>query len=119
MIVNVVKYQQGWAELYQEEKCALLNTLGEMVCKVHHIGSTAVKGLAAKPIIDIMIEVDSLTKLDAASGFFEEMGYEAMGSLALKGGAIIARVEIIEPIKFMGLWLEIATYKDISPFVII
>ena len=43
------------------------------------------KGLAAKPIIDIIIEVSCLTKLDALSVFFEEMGYEVMGEFGIEG----------------------------------
>ena len=85
MIVKVVQYQDNWSELYQKEKSALLNALGDILLNIHHIGSTAVKGLAAKPVIDIMIEVGALTKLDQVSARFEELGYEVMGELGMKG----------------------------------
>jgi GrpB-like predicted nucleotidyltransferase (UPF0157 family) len=53
--------------------------------RIHHIGSTAVPGLAAKPIIDILVEVSSLAEIDATTDGMAELGYEAMGEFGIAG----------------------------------
>ena len=59
--IEVVEYSQRWMELFVTERDALVRELnGWLVGVPEHIGSTAVPGLAAKPIIDIMAPVASL-----------------------------------------------------------
>ena len=55
MKIEIVEYCPEWARLFEEEKAALADALGQTEAIIEHIGSTAVPGLAAKPIIDIMI----------------------------------------------------------------
>lgn len=52
---------------------------------VHHIGSTSVRGLPAKPILDLLPVFASATAADAARTAIEAMGYEWMGAFGLKG----------------------------------
>ena len=52
---------------------------------IHHIGSTAIVGLAAKPIIDIMPVVKRLDEVDVVSNKFEKIGYEYLGEFGIKG----------------------------------
>jgi GrpB-like predicted nucleotidyltransferase (UPF0157 family) len=59
--------------------------LGTIVVSTHHIGSTAVPGLRAKPIIDILLEVSSLPELDERADRLEKLGYEAMGEFGIPG----------------------------------
>jgi hypothetical protein len=49
-----------WSDKFEYEACRIERTLGQCVVAVHHIGSTAVPGIFAKPIIDILLEVDGL-----------------------------------------------------------
>jgi len=59
--VRVVPYNPIWPVLFEREKQHLLACLpGELINRIEHFGSTAVPGLAAKPIIDILVEVTSL-----------------------------------------------------------
>jgi GrpB-like predicted nucleotidyltransferase (UPF0157 family) len=59
--VAVVPYDPRWPELFQEEKAHLLSCLPKtLVKRIEHFGSTAVPGLAAKPIVDMLVEVTSL-----------------------------------------------------------
>ena len=84
-IVEVVDYDPSWPALFDAE-CALLHrTLGEVAIAIHHIGSTAVPGLAAKPIIDILMEVADLNALDAAAGGLARIGYAAKGEYGIPG----------------------------------
>ncbi|MDR0121978.1 GrpB family protein [Bacillus sp. FSL W8-0920] len=51
----------------------------------HHIGSTSVEGLVAKPIIDILIEVSHIKEIDRKRERFEHLGYQALGENGIKG----------------------------------
>lgn len=63
--ITIVDYNPAWSELFKVERDTLLAAIGDHVEAVEHIGSTAVPGLAAKPVIDIMIGVDTLAEADA------------------------------------------------------
>lgn len=54
------EYQPEWAEYFSTEAAAVAAALGEHLLAIHHIGSTAVEGLSAKPVIDMLIEVSNL-----------------------------------------------------------
>ncbi|HCQ89504.1 MAG TPA: hypothetical protein DIU45_06820, partial [Clostridium sp.] len=53
--------------------------LGKELIEIHHIGSTSVENLKAKPIIDIMPVVHDIEKVDQYNDKFKELGYEPMG----------------------------------------
>ncbi|HWZ91183.1 MAG TPA: GrpB family protein, partial [Polyangiaceae bacterium] len=74
--VRVVGYDSTWPTLYQSEASLIRARLGFEVCNVAHIGSTAVPGLEAKPIIDIMLGVRSLRVPEALFAALSELGYE-------------------------------------------
>ncbi len=59
--VTIVPYDAGWAELFRQEAEHLRVCLpARLIRRIEHFGSTAVPGLAAKPIIDMLVEVTSL-----------------------------------------------------------
>jgi len=77
--IKVIEYDPIWPHLFEDERSLLFQTLGDIVIRIHHIGSTAVPGLAAKPIIDILIEVVDVVALDALNQNIEAIGYEPRG----------------------------------------
>lgn len=83
--IEVVEYDPSWPERFEEESNLLRETLGDIAVEVHHIGSTAVPGLAAKPIIDILIEIADLAALDARNRDMELIGYEPKGEFGIPG----------------------------------
>ena len=85
MKVVVVPHDPDWAEEFAVEARSIRSKLGAVVVEVHHIGSTAIPGTPAKPIIDMLLEVGSLDALDAATSALEELGYEAMGEFGIPG----------------------------------
>ena len=66
-VIEVIDYDPNWESLFEIERKLLVNAIGSNAILIEHIGSTSVKGLVAKPVIDILIEVASLKKLDASS----------------------------------------------------
>lgn len=55
--VFIVPWTEGWEKEFTMEKSLIEAEIGELILAVHHIGSTSVKNLSAKPIIDIAIEL--------------------------------------------------------------
>lgn len=85
MYVHVVPYQASWPLAYAQEAALFKDALSGLLVSIHHIGSTAVPGLAAKPIIDILPVVTNLTAVDALRGVFASLGYEYMGEFGIPG----------------------------------
>ena len=83
MIVEVIPYDKSWPQKFDIETNILKTTLGNVAVQIHHIGSTAVPGLAAKPIIDILLEVNSLESLDAMNDRMINIGYSPRGELGI------------------------------------
>ena len=52
--IEVAEYRPEWAEIFGRERAAIIDGCGPWVMEVHHVGSTSVPGLAAKPLLDIM-----------------------------------------------------------------
>ena len=83
MAVKVIPHDPRWAHVFQCKQDIIVNALGNIVTNIHHIGSTSITGLWAKPIIDIILEVTSLDALDQANTTLETMNYEAMGEFGI------------------------------------
>ena len=83
--VEVIDYQESWIDMYNAEADALKNSTGFVNPDIHHIGSTSVSGLSAKPIIDILIEVDDVGCLDDHVKCLETIGYHARGENGIPG----------------------------------
>jgi len=84
-IVQVVEYNPNWPAMFLAESQLLRDTLGEQVVDIHHIGSTSVPGLAAKPIIDILLEVLDVFTLDSFDQDMIGIGYIPRGELGIPG----------------------------------
>jgi GrpB-like predicted nucleotidyltransferase (UPF0157 family) len=81
--IIVIDYDPCWEQQYLAEAKTIRAILGENCTAIFHIGSTAVRGLKAKPIIDIMPVVCSIAAVDEKQGAFEEIGYEYLGEFGM------------------------------------
>jgi len=72
-----------WIATLERESDRLLSALGDIVLEIHHIGSTAVPGIRAKPIVDVVPVVVGLTRLDAGRGRVETLGYVWWGEYGI------------------------------------
>ena len=80
-MIKILPYQTNWPSDFESEKKCLQQELANLAIKIEHAGSTAVKNMCAKPIIDIVIGVESLR--ESSSQFIEKMlllGYEYIQS---------------------------------------
>ena len=74
--VKLAAYDPIWKVFFEEEKRLLEKTFGNIIIAIEHVGSTAIPGISAKPIIDINVGVKSLSVAQNMQGKFEEIGYE-------------------------------------------
>jgi GrpB-like predicted nucleotidyltransferase (UPF0157 family) len=72
--IVLVDYDPAWAERFEHERQRIEAALGPDARRVEHIGSTSVPGLAAKPIIDIVVEIDDLDD-ESITARLESAGY--------------------------------------------
>lgn len=77
--IEIIPYDENWKKLYEIEKQLLRSILGDHLVEIHHIGSTSIPNIMAKPIIDILIEAVDIEKIDALNQKFIEYGYEPKG----------------------------------------
>ena len=73
--IVVVDYDPKWPILFEKEKEAITAALGNRFLMVEHMGSTAVPGLAAKPVIDIAVGIQSLAEAPVLIAYIEQLGY--------------------------------------------
>ena len=73
--VLLVPYDPHWALRFQDEKRRIADAVGAQAQRIEHIGSTAVPGLMAKPIIDILVEVDNIEDDIGYAPALESAGY--------------------------------------------
>jgi NAD-dependent deacetylase len=81
----VVEYDPAWPRLFEEESARIHEALGRGVVAIEHMGSTAVPGLAAKPVIDISVGLEWLGLADEQIAAMEQLGYEHLGEFGLPG----------------------------------
>lgn len=76
--VAIAPYDPHWPELFRREKDHLLSCLpSDLIARIEHFGSTAVPGLAAKPIVDLLVEVTDLeATTHRIAPILESQGYE-------------------------------------------
>ncbi len=82
-IVEVVSYRSEWPNLFEIEAKLITNALGNNCMAIHHIGSTAVPELSAKPIIDIIPVVKDILQVTQTIPAMEKLGYEAKGKYGI------------------------------------
>src|ERR1700722_3724493 len=83
--IEIVEYDPRWPSIFQELSTPLWNALRQLAVAIEHVGSTAVPGLAAKPIIDIDVVIASLSDLPAAVASLAAAGYTHQGDLGIAG----------------------------------
>ena len=91
--VIIVDYDPQWPVLYEEERERIVAAIGNVIDDIQHIGSTAVPGLSAKPIIDILVIVSSLEQVEQSVKPLEKLGYEYMGDSGIPGRHIFIKRE--------------------------
>ncbi len=74
--IKLETHNENWSRDFEKEVTTIKGVLSGNIKAAYHIGSTAISGLRAKPVIDILLEVTSLNEIDKYNKEFEELGYQ-------------------------------------------
>jgi GrpB-like predicted nucleotidyltransferase (UPF0157 family) len=83
--VEVAPYDAEWPRAFQTEADHLAALWGDEVVAVHHIGSTSIPGMSAKPIIDLLVEVRAIDRIDRFDEMMRRSGYLPRGENGIPG----------------------------------
>ena len=81
----MVDYDPAWPAAFERLRAALWPSLADLALAIEHVGSTAVPGLAAKPIIDLDVVVRARADVPAAVARLVTLGYDHRGDLGIEG----------------------------------
>jgi GrpB-like predicted nucleotidyltransferase (UPF0157 family) len=84
-------YSPQWPLEFEREASRLRALLGDEVVAIHHIGSTSVPGLDAKPIIDLLPLAHEITRIDGYNDRMKTAGYRVYGEYGLPGRRYFTR----------------------------
>ena len=73
--VHIVAYDPSWPTLFAKERNVILGAVGQWVEEVEHVGSTAIRGLDAKPVIDLMVGLKSMADASLCVEPLTSLGY--------------------------------------------
>jgi GrpB-like predicted nucleotidyltransferase (UPF0157 family) len=121
--VKLASYSSSWARRFASEKRRLLLYLPARGLRIEHIGSTAVPGLDAKPIIDIAVSVTSLKRLTAFIEALARARYTYKGEYGLTGRHFFVRGDpvthhlhiVLSSSKHWTAWLAFRDYLRAHP----
>jgi GrpB-like predicted nucleotidyltransferase (UPF0157 family) len=85
MAIIVAPYNPDWKNQFQQLKDQIWPKIGNHCKAMEHVGSTAVAGLAAKPVIDVDIIIKNESKFIFVKEALGEIGYEHRGNLGIEG----------------------------------
>lgn len=119
--ITLKPYTSNWKLWYEDMAKILKNALGDRVLRITHIGSTSIKGLVAKPSIDILLEIGNKTNLDEFIEIMKDLGlryhvYESnpkphmMFTLGYTSKGYAERIYHIH-VRYLGDWDELY-FKD-------
>jgi GrpB-like predicted nucleotidyltransferase (UPF0157 family) len=85
MKVRLTDYSENWPRMFQTEAHFLETVFGEEIIIFEHFGSTSVKGMKAKPVIDMMCIVKDIEKIDSYNEKMASLGYDVAGDWGIPG----------------------------------
>lgn len=84
MKITIEPYDEAWAKGFAELEVFFREKIGTMILGIHHVGSTSVPGLPAKPIIDLDLVIDSRDEFPQIKSLLEKLGYNHVGDFGIE-----------------------------------
>jgi GrpB-like predicted nucleotidyltransferase (UPF0157 family) len=116
-IVRIENYDTNWPLYFEKEKERLFKASGSIPLSIEHVGSTAINGLCAKPIIDILIGLEQFNQGFELVPSFEDIGYEFKGENGIPerhffafGNPRTYHLHVVE--KNSEFWVEHILFRD-------
>jgi GrpB-like predicted nucleotidyltransferase (UPF0157 family) len=90
----VVPYDKNWINQYEKIKEELIHVFGDLALDIQHFGSTSIVGMSAKPIIDVMVIVSNIEKVDELNSQMIQLGYSPKGENGIAGRRYFQKLDI-------------------------
>jgi GrpB-like predicted nucleotidyltransferase (UPF0157 family) len=118
--ILVVDHDASWRQSFEAERDRLRAALGALASGVEHIGSTAVPGLAAKPILDIMVGVARQEQVEPVASRLTDLDYERWPAGDFPGRTFLRRIDsggrvthhLSVTVTGAGYWRDQLTFRD-------
>ncbi|WP_409250875.1 GrpB family protein [Bacillus sp. SCS-153A] len=121
--VFLLEHSNDWGKLYKTEKHLLEIILGDSVVDIQHFGSTAISGMKAKPILDLLIGVNSIKDIEQFdTARLKQEGYYHLPRVNIEGKQVFAKfidlesltkTHILHVVEYEGKWWkEHITFRD-------
>jgi GrpB-like predicted nucleotidyltransferase (UPF0157 family) len=117
--VELEPYDPAWRDVFEREALRIIEALGDAVVDVEHFGSTAIEGMLAKPVVDILVGVDELETVHPHVLDITALGYEYYGEDGVPGRLLLRRrpddgVAVnVAIVKYDGeLWRQNLLFRD-------
>ncbi len=116
-VVRLNDYTTLWAELYREEEKRIVAAVGHLILDLQHIGSTAIPGIKAKPILDMMAGVAQLEKALLCKAALEAIGYDYIAQADIANdyvfGKGVARTHLLHVVEYGSAeWTNNLCFRD-------
>jgi len=111
--ITVYPADPSWPSGFQQETARLRSALpGDLVLEIQHIGSTAVPGLDAKPIVDLMVGIVEPGRIAEVVEHLERLGYESLGEAGVPGRWALRKRDVAQPsniaiVAYEGEWWKL------------
>ena len=116
-VVRLSDYTQLWADLYRVEEERIMAAVGHLIVDLQHIGSTAIPGIKAKPILDMMAGVAQLEKALLCQVPLEAIGYDYIANAGIANdyvfGKGLARTHYLHVVEYgSAKWTNHLCFRD-------
>lgn len=113
----LVEHDPSWAQAYEDEKQRIGHALAGLALDIQHYGSTAVPGIRAKPILDVVVGIEQLAMGDRCIQPLRMIGYDFLGDELVPGGLFFAkglpRTHHLNIVEWCGTrWMNNLLFRD-------
>ena len=109
--IVVEPYNSQWAAEFERRRLYLMPYINDLIVDIHHVGSTSVPGLSAKPIIDFDIEIASMDVFPEIKERLEHLGFRHEGDYGISGREVFKREK---PDSFMQDYMYVCPSDSIE-----
>jgi GrpB-like predicted nucleotidyltransferase (UPF0157 family) len=116
-VVRLSDHNSLWAELYREEQKRIRAAAGDLIIELEHVGSTAIPGIKAKPILDMLAGVAQLREALLCKAPLEAIGYEHIARAGIANdyvfGKGVPRTHYLHVVEYGGAkWVNHLCFRD-------
>ena len=117
-VVRLVPHCPSWSEDFVRERARLVAAMGDRVLAIEHVGSTAIPGIYAKPVLDMAVALADLDQASAMQPAMRQIGYDFPGDIGIVGERLFGRgPEILTHLAHVvqadgAKWAEYLEFRD-------